>query len=99
MMVQALDVMLSGERVPAAKALELGIADLLVETDEELLQSAIDLCRFKRGAGKIRSIAALPPPLLDCNLNELRSQMARKRPGSCCFAHALTVDRSSSGCF
>eukprot|EP00750_Incisomonas_marina_P011829 INCI16422.7.p1 GENE.INCI16422.7~~INCI16422.7.p1 ORF type:complete len:563 (+),score=100.06 INCI16422.7:922-2610(+) len=88
--------MLSGERVPAAKALELGIADLLVETDEELLQSAIDLCRFKRGAGKIRSIAALPPPLLDCNLNELRSQMARKRPGE--IAPGAIIDCVEAAC-
>jgi len=73
--------MLSGARIPAKKALELGIVDKVVNDDSRLIDEAIQLCRERRGDAKLRSIAALPPPEPDCDFEAIRKQMTLKRPG------------------
>ena len=43
--ISALDVMLSGRRIPAKSAVAMGIADELVPSDNGVLGAAIALCR------------------------------------------------------
>ncbi len=81
--VQALGVMLSGDHIPGSQAVALGIADVLATSDSEVLVAAIALCRSKRAAPALRSIAALPPPAADVDFEALRQRMARERPGAC----------------
>ena len=59
---QALEAILSGEQIPAPKALQLGIIDEMVPSKAELLNAAINLARKNRSRQEQPSVAKMPPP-------------------------------------
>ena len=59
---QALEAILSGDQIPAPKALELGIINEMVPSKAELIDAAIAMARKNRGKAAQPSIAKMPPP-------------------------------------
>ena len=77
---QALEAILSGEQIPAPKALQLGIIDEMVPSKAELLNAAINLARKNRSRQEQPSVAKMPPPK-PCDFGSFRKRMASKRKG------------------
>ena len=77
---QALEAILSGDQIPAPKALELGIINEMVPSKAELIDAAIAMARKNRGKAVQPSIAKMPPPA-PCDFDSFRKRMASKRKG------------------
>lgn len=81
----ALELMLSGAHVPAAKALATNVVDLVVPKGGDLLQTAVAFALDKAKSNPTnagRNIRDMPPPTGDAAMfKQMRAKMAAKRRG------------------
>lgn len=77
----ALELMMSGESIPASRALELGIVDIVVDRSV-LLDAAVEQAAALAKGGPLSRIRDLPPPeLTPSTLKPFRERIARRLHG------------------
>ena len=76
----ALELMTTGEHVPAPQALEWKVVDEIVPSGTDMVDHAKALCKTKMGLPTPK-IVEMPPPAPDTDFDEWQVNMAKARPG------------------
>jgi len=76
----ALELMTTGEHVPAPQALEWNVVDEIVPAGTDMIAAAKELCKAKMGQPTPK-IAEMPPPEPDADFETWQASMAKSRPG------------------
>ena len=88
----ALEMMLGGEAVNVARALELGIVDRLIEGTDLVrgaVAYALELVAAAKGVRRLRDISLNPGAVDPANFARERARVARQSPGIVAAAHII----------
>ena len=76
----ALELMTSGDHVPAPQALEWQVVDQIVTAGSDMVTAAKEFCKTKIGQPTPK-IVAMPPPAPNADFGAWETNMAKARPG------------------